>query len=307
MFSLKKLGTAGQATTEYILILVVVIALFTLIGGPLMQNLTSWGFKLVGPGGYYSCLMENGLLPGFKYTEEGGSVGCSSHKVEALGSITNEGEGILGGEGADKFQTARENTKEGGKGANGKGAKDGKGAKKKKSYKKKKPKRTKTSTLGSGNGGSSRGRKGPRAYAGRFKKTSRGTSSSQAGSESSSFEDSEEDDAETYSTGKKRTSRTKKKKRKTRRKRNGYLGFELPEEEQRPPSFKERFSNKKKGANRARNSRIQTKKRVERKIQSEEDVSFQFGDFLKYIFIAALIIILLVVGGSQILELKNKD
>ena len=294
MFSLKKLGTAGQATTEYILILVVVIALFKFIGGPLVENLTSWGFKLVGPGGYYSCLMENGLLPGFRYANS--SEGCSARKADALANLTNEGEGILGGEGAEKFQTAEERARKGG----------GKKRKKnKKRKKKKKPKKTKTPTLGSGSGGSSR-RGSSRSYAGRSKKLSRHSrSSSQTENGGSSFENSEEK-GEVYTTGKKRISNKQKKKR-VRRRQQGYLGFEVPEEEQRPASFKEKFSSKGKGLGETKNSRIKTKKRIERKIQVEEDKPLQFGEFLKYLFIAALIIILLVVGGSQVLELKNKD
>lgn len=55
----------GQATVEYLLLIVVIIALALSIGRPLGDYLTKLSGAMLGPDdSYYACLMENAQLPG---------------------------------------------------------------------------------------------------------------------------------------------------------------------------------------------------------------------------------------------------
>ena len=55
----------GQATVEYLLLIVVIIALALSIGRPLGDYLTSLSGAMLGPDdSYYACLLEQAELPG---------------------------------------------------------------------------------------------------------------------------------------------------------------------------------------------------------------------------------------------------
>ena len=80
----------GQATLEYLLLIVIVIAIALGIGGPLGRHLRDFSGALLGPEGYYACLTERAILPG-ESSECGQSVDL------AMGSLSS----IQSGEGFD--------------------------------------------------------------------------------------------------------------------------------------------------------------------------------------------------------------
>ena len=82
----------GQATLEYLLLIVVVIAIALGIGGPLGRHLTNISGAMLGPDdSYYACLMERAVLPG-------SAVDCDA-AYESLG-ISISGGIVPGGPGS---------------------------------------------------------------------------------------------------------------------------------------------------------------------------------------------------------------
>ena len=90
----------GQATVEYILLLVLVLGiggLFVAPGG-LAKNLMGWANSLIGypdngKKSYYGCLMEQGLLPGTALEKEGEHFAdCSRSRADAANLVTGEGQ-----------------------------------------------------------------------------------------------------------------------------------------------------------------------------------------------------------------------
>ena len=74
---------------EYILLIVVVIAIALGIGGPLGKYLRDFSGALVGPEGYYACLTREGLLPGAPT-----SAPCGKYADLALGHLGGISTGI---------------------------------------------------------------------------------------------------------------------------------------------------------------------------------------------------------------------
>ena len=82
----------GQATVEYLLLIVVVITLALSIGTPLGNWIGEQSRVLLGPDGYYGCLMEHGALPkGSK------AASCKIASVDPLNISLNGGGGPFGG------------------------------------------------------------------------------------------------------------------------------------------------------------------------------------------------------------------
>ena len=91
---IKKRNSAGQATVEYILLIVIVVAIALAVKGPLGERLGEFSGKMVGEDGYYACLMERGYLP-----EDPRASECGKYKLEAEGSLQG-GSGGSGGSGS---------------------------------------------------------------------------------------------------------------------------------------------------------------------------------------------------------------
>ena len=80
-------SSKGQATVEYILLLVVVMAIALGIGGPLGRHLKNFSGAIVGPDGYYACLTKAGRLPGDPIASSCGSYSALS--LTYLGRISS--------------------------------------------------------------------------------------------------------------------------------------------------------------------------------------------------------------------------
>lgn len=118
----------GQATVEYILLLVVVMAIAFGIGGPLGRHLKDFSGSLLGPQGYYACLTKEGVLPKGVYGSSGTNP-CGNYSalagnhlkgVSSGGSFTTgsgRGSGGFGGSsssgGTDEGDSESGNSKEG--------------------------------------------------------------------------------------------------------------------------------------------------------------------------------------------------
>ena len=86
----------GQAVVEYVLILVVALAL-GYIALNLNKGLKTWGESIVGPKGYMICLLETGKLPG----QTAGIQDCAIQDVDATFSSSSSGlSSTSGGSGA---------------------------------------------------------------------------------------------------------------------------------------------------------------------------------------------------------------
>ena len=85
--------SSGQAVTEYVLLIVVVITLGVAVGGPLSRGIRAFGQALIGKDGYYGCLTKEGKLPGAMYTngECQGAVAEVNVALEDLETLTNQG------------------------------------------------------------------------------------------------------------------------------------------------------------------------------------------------------------------------
>ena len=89
----KKSQKSGQATVEYILLIVIVMAIALAVKGPLGDRLGKFSGSIVGSDGYYACLMERGYLPEDPRTSE-----CAQHKDLATATLK---EGSAGGSDAE--------------------------------------------------------------------------------------------------------------------------------------------------------------------------------------------------------------
>lgn len=300
MFLAIKNKKSGQATTEYILMLVVAVVLFQFIASPLLQNMTKWSAGMAGPGGYYGCLLENGLLPGFKYAGEK-DVNCGTLEIVAIEELTNQGEGLLAPPDGESGLAGSSGTK-------GEGSESGRkrASNKRKSKARRSGRAPSSSSESSAYSGDSAGALGGKRYAGKRRV---GLKNEAEDDKKASFKRAEGRSADDeYEKVKKRKGKRRYQSRGDYGYAKGYFGFEIPEEEEEKlPSFKQHTSTKKEALQRKKGSEIITRKIATKKSALEKDEPLEFGDFLKYLFIACLIIIIFVVLGSQILELSNKE
>lgn len=89
----KKLNSGGQATVEYILLIVIVVAIALAVKGPLGERLGRFSGSMVGQDGYYACLMERGYLP-----EDPRATECARHMDKAIVTLEEAGgSGGIGG------------------------------------------------------------------------------------------------------------------------------------------------------------------------------------------------------------------
>ncbi len=285
---------SGQATIEYILLLVIVIFLARFILTPLGEGLRRFSGALVGPGGYYSCLMENGLLPRLDAIE--GGVNCKSKKAEAVAfaqaKIASIEENLANQERRSNriknAKAARDRERE----ASDKNSKNGKRRNKKNSS---------TSQAGSSGqqiGGDLSSNSHRKKRRKRKKRTKIGNLGG-TGFKPDKFETPQKQ-------------KTSKRKSRVRFNDDGFLGaIYIDEEEKRKrnsltaASSGERNKGVEKEATRKR--LIAHTKREPSELKEKVDTSFKLGGFLKYFFIGAMIVAILLVVFSQVMEFQNRD
>ena len=73
---------------EYLLLIMVIIAIALGIGGPLGRHLRDFSGAILGPSGYYACLTKKGLLPG-DVSPGGGCGNYSDLALNYLGDISS--------------------------------------------------------------------------------------------------------------------------------------------------------------------------------------------------------------------------
>lgn len=311
----------GQATMEYILLLVLVISIALSIGGPLGNYLKGFSGALIGPKrsdgrlSYYGCLTKAGRLPG-----DPEAIHCGADLNQTIGGLPpisgSVGPGVgPGGPGIGPGI---------GPGDDSEGDSEG----------------TDSSVSGADKK-NSRNKKSSRHKAGK-------NTSSAAGTGTGSGQSLSEDNFEGQSTfpvnlkNNKKKSKSRKKKRKKRAKRGGkglegdqletkkkskkkssrmrastgegYLGEQiifLEEEEENKPVFKAKDQD---GVGSAGVSEEQkNKKLVQEKKKSgdieleDEDQGIDFSGFLKYFVIVALLIAVIMIVFSQIMEYQSRD
>lgn len=111
----------GQGTMEYILILVIVVALILSLTAQFYQPLQA--FINTSMGGYVSCLLESGQLPALGNQEDVGDEACIPPKLEKVAYNPKEGSSEAGG-GTDENAArakARQNSRTSGGSTGGSG------------------------------------------------------------------------------------------------------------------------------------------------------------------------------------------
>ena len=315
----------AQATMEYILLLVVVMAIALGIGGPLGNHLKKFSGAMVGEKGYYACLTRCGVLPGPAYKSQlkkckddcvnNPSLSSAVASLERIGKEGSGGPGGLNrGLGASGSNSAGAEGKAGsatGDGSNNQGKlnKTGqnRGASKRHRIKK-------SSSSGSGRGGSTAGSSDD-SFAGLSSfpvNQSEGKKKAQKKRKKRKFKARGEDPVGSGFSG------TKKKKRRTAARvrvirGQGYLGEEvdyISEPEQRKEVFKVREEISKKATKteaEKKAKQIQSEKLKKTKALEDKDKGINFGGFMKYLIIAIMIIVVIVVIFSQVMEYQSKD
>ena len=323
----------GQATVEYILLLVVVITIALGIGGPLGRHLRDFSGALLGPGGYYACLTEEGLLPGTSQCEPknipnlnitiaggGGPGSGSDDSRDSDGSGSSDDSGDSDGSGSSDDSG----------GSDGFGSSDDSGG----------------SDGSDSNASSSKGDSSGRNKSSRHKAGNGEGSSSGAGELSGQNSSEELSERQSRFLADSRDSRSKKKGRKKRGKRKkrirageddlmgnqfkknkkgykrtkskmrinrtvGYLGEQMDfEEEESPPIFKVEGQVKTKGADKSEEKKgklVKDQQTTSKTELKEDNRGINFSAFLKYIVIAIIIIAILIVIFSQIMEYQSRE
>ena len=309
---------------EYILILVVVMTIALGIGGPLGQYLKSFTGALLGPpddagkgGGYYSCLMMEGALPGSPTVEN-----CGEDAQLALSELNKikKGEGFTGGGGGGGLggggSFGGPNSQGSGPSSGDKG--DGDSSDGSKSFREKHSsgsKKNNRSAFLSKNkykGGSS-SLSGEEAFIGEATFPSDG--SKEGGSTSDKIKKRKKRDGRKLSSSefKEEKNKTVKQNQTKGSTSDGVLGqqYYQQEEQEKEPRFKSSSVAKKSrsGAQEeeSKGAAIKNEKVKDKADLEDEDKGLNFGGFLKYLIIAIMIIALIVVVFSQVMEYQNKD
>ena len=310
----------GQATVEYLLLAVVVITIGKAVVSPMGKNLQEWASKMLGPNGYYACLMEYGLIPGKQWNDP--VISCGTHKVSAMGGLTGVGGGGGGGSLSGGGGSSGGGSSTGGEGSDSSGSDGASGDEQKDSGKKGRKKR------------------GPSA-------SDTGDGSGSEGFSEGSAEGDSAGDSDRFLLGKSgkksqktRVSARRKARKKAGKKRGmkdiqlkeatdssgvagtaeegvGYLGrlyveSEEEEDDNPPPVFQSQVgAGGKKGgaaASMQKKNRMQINKLPDGKAGSIGDLEpISFGGYMKWLFIAIALIAVVLVIGSQILEFQNAD
>ena len=317
----KQLKKKGQATVEYLLLAVIIIIIGKVIVSPMGKSLQEWATKMLGPKGYYACLLEHGLIPGGRWEDSG--IDCSPHKSVAFSELKNiedSGGGSLSGGSSSSGSSSS-----GGDGSSG-GNSSGGGS-------------------DSGEGGDSKNKKSGRKKRG--PSSNSGDGSGDSFTEGSGSEDPNKANSDRFSalkSGKKNKSSGKKSRRRARKKKPkkagakdvkiksardssedgeggigvGYLGerfsieYEDEEADKPPPVFQAQGSISKTGeetsASQKKKNRMQITGQAGGNKGNVTDLTpMTFGNYMKWLIIAILVIAVVLVIGSQILEFQNAD
>ena len=317
--------------------MVAVVAIGVGLGRPLGEKLSGFAKSMLGPGGYYSCLMKNAKLPNDPALASS-QFKCNEKVTKAQGELKGGFPGLGGPGGGGP-----------GGGLGGDGSSD-------------------SSNTGSSGGfkDGSDGGSGDSASMSRWKaaeddpssretdsqsddsassdtaSASEGASSSLAGSKKSrrvkkrvrrfpsSKKRNKKNKANLGGQGKKNQNVTEgsskgfKAPKKTRRKRGeggemeyeeGYLGEEiLTDEDTRPPSFKADTQGGKDKADSSSANKAKKKASFKAdkagqssKIKEDETAPLSFGKFIKYIVLVLFIIVVLIIIFSTIMEYQSRD
>ena len=316
---------AGQATVEYVLLLVVILLLGKVVVSPLGDGLKQWSYGLIGPRGYYACLMERAYLPGFTHdNEQNPAQGCGRKKSLSFedlsaglnGDGTNSGlnnsSSLSSSSSSSSSSNDSQSSKESSEAANKRSAENSK--------KRNSPRSSKFNSSGNSSSSSS--------------PSSSSSSSSKNGGADSQFSS---DHLAGLDQQERTSSPSRFKKRRSRRRKGnkgdteilklknssssfeneewgvGVLGsIPLPEEAQeeikkKKESIKATTPSKQGFQISSKAHTEQIKKEKRRLLAEEKSRSLSFGAFLKWLFILAMIVILFVVIGSQVLAYKNAD
>ncbi len=287
---------SGQATVEYLLLLVVVIVIARFILTPLGKGLAEFSGALLGPDGYYYCLMTNGLVPSFEIITDkatGKKLDCRNLKLEAQASFNSEIDSIDKGlrkaghsasgeserrNGNENMETIDSDSKNKGE-ANAKNKRKGGSA-----------------GQDTGGGSSSLSRLNKK----KKKRRKKRIKVSDEKNFKSEFE----------------KRRRRKKKRTNNNLDSGGSGevtttiiyIDDEEENKRPAIFKSSKSTaediKEDGK---KGSLIMGPATESKRTLSNKEEGFELGRFLKYLIIAAIIIAILLVIFSQVMEFQNRD
>ena len=294
---------SGQATIEYLLLVAVVVLLARLILTPLGEGLRQFSGALVGPDGYYACLMENGLIPGFeKITTGGGELDCRNQSIEAqalltakIGSInsTLNSSGNLSRTGSNS-QANRDKAAAAAK----------KQAEKNKNSAKNKEKGGDTGASSRSSSNRSAGQNAGQSRISKFKERKRRARvKNRAGSDQGGFESE-------YAKKSKSAEKRTKKRFKTSRA-QGFLGtFYIDDEEElgRPRVFRSESVNQSSSQkNEKKRSFATNSQRKVAEANAKPTEGFALGNFLKYLIIAGIIVSILLVIFSQVMEFQNRD
>ena len=309
----------GQATVEYLLLAVVIIVIGKVVVSPMGKTLQAWATKMLGPKGYYACLMEYGQIPGKKGKKlESLGIECGAHKVAALGDLksleggsglTTGGGSSSGSSGGGSSSGGGDSSEEGGSGEESSDSKD------KRDRKKRKPS---SSNSGDGSGDSfTEGSGTDPAHSNRFPALKSGNKSTNSGKQARrkrrkkrpkrsgpkdvtlKADTNSSDDGGSWETG------------------EGYLGrisieFEDEEGDKPPPVFEAQGSASQAGtetpAAQKKKNRVQTNRLGDGRGGNITDMKpLSLGGYMKWLFIAVLLIAVVLVIGSQILEFQNAD
>ena len=343
-FFKKNLKSRGQATVEYLLLIVVVIAIATGIGGPLGRHLAKFSGALLGPDGYYACLTEKGKLPG---TPE-----CSAEGLNLAFNSLNQvssGDGFsAGGSGNNNSNNNNNNSnnnnsnndgndsndgsnKDGSDSSTGNDSQDGgksfkSSSSKGKNKKNKRHKAESSSSEDSANSDS--------ASSGSLAGSSAGDSSDSP----SSFSDFSSGFSSKNKRKKRRRGRGSVQGRSSRAEKGGegafsgddqgykrarfraeqaegYLGEtyaqEIEQEKQEKPVFKaaqaEGPASRTAGSDSKKAGMIADRKPDKKTVEDDKVKSMNFSGFLKYLMIAILVIVVIIVIFSQVMEYQSRD
>ena len=320
-----KKSSSGQATVEYLLIMMVVVALVLGIAGPLGRHLKGFSGALVGPEGYYGCLTERGLLPG-----DSRAADCGSHVNVALDNLSQIDGGTLG-RGGNKGSSGSGNKGTFGGSGNisdsdsdlpGSDSKDGNSdpdsssfpasknfdSSRNKNPKRHKAKNSSDSGLDSGDSLSAGDRNSPGSFQAL---SSSGNKKKKKNRPSNQDLVSEDQAAGGFNQGQEGYKRDKF--RAGRAGGEGYLGESFEAEEENKEVFRAKESVRSTGADSESTPEDSKKSWIPDRGPSQEGSedkkgrAFNLGFFLKYFVIVALVVVILIVIFSQVMEYQSRD
>lgn len=330
--ALKSLALSkGQATVEYILLLVVVMAIAFAINSRLGPGLTQFSGALLGPEGYYACLTRNGLIPGGTYGGNssstcGSSVNMAMEGLEGISSesaFSESGSGFFGGNSSLSSSSAGRNSAgKAGAGADGSGSDSDRNG------------------SGDGRGSSSR-------HKARSSSSGSGADSLAGGGEAGGAGELSGDRQAAFLASLKKGKKGKKKKRKKKAKKHkarrggtmaggfnskkkkgyertaervsvsseGYLGEWQrtgSEKEENSKVFKSSAIRKKSAASAGQEEtknagRIENRKPTNKGPEEEANKALNFSGMLKYLIIAIIIILIMILIFSQAMEYQSRE